>query len=304
MRTNQARDMSLEPLRVVAAVGQATPGTAARPGGAVQQAISSIRARYYEPITLTELASSVFVSPFHFTRVFAKATGVTPGRYLTAVRMFEAKRLLLTTSLTVADVVCSVGYSSIGTFTTRFTHAVGMTPSQYRDPAVRDLLVAVAPDFCRVPSIEALRNAGMHCAPVPPPDGESITGTIELPPDAAPANILVGVFHDAIPQRCPAAHQYLHHVGSSRLAIHGVPPGRWFVLAVAEHLEPVRFGGQVLIGTLREQVVVSPGSTTRVQLRMRNVSPTDPPLVITLARQLSHNSGPAGFPQRDALRAA
>jgi len=55
----------------------------------------------------------MFVSPFHFSRIFAKTVGLTPGRYLTALRLFEAKRLLLSTSLTVSDVVCSVGYSSV-----------------------------------------------------------------------------------------------------------------------------------------------------------------------------------------------
>ncbi len=88
---------------------------------AVQRTIESMHARYSEPITLADLASEVFVSPFYFSRIFAKATGVTPCRYLTAVRLFEAKRLLLTTGMTVSDIVCSVGYSSVGTFTSRFT---------------------------------------------------------------------------------------------------------------------------------------------------------------------------------------
>src|SRR5439155_19448265 len=119
--------------------------------------------RYFEPITLSALAAEVYVSPFHFSRIFARATGVTPGRFLTAVRLFEAKRLLLTTSLTVSDIVCSVGYSSVGTFTSRFARAVGMTPTQYRDPEVGELLVASAPHFQRLPSLPALRDAGRNC---------------------------------------------------------------------------------------------------------------------------------------------
>lgn len=118
---------------------------------AVLQAITSIRDRYFESITLADLASEVFISRFHFSRMFADATGVTPGRFLTAVRLFEAKRLLLTTSLNVSDIVCSVGYSSVGTFTSRFSRAVGMTPTQYREPQVAELLVAISPTLQRIP---------------------------------------------------------------------------------------------------------------------------------------------------------
>ena len=122
----------------------------------------------------------MFVSPFHFSRMFAKATGVTPGRYLTAVRLFEAKRLLLTTSLTVSDIVCSVGYSSVGTFTSRFTRAVGMTPTQYREPEVGELLVALAPNFRGLPSLRTLRAAGRGCASLRSGDGV-INGRMEMP---------------------------------------------------------------------------------------------------------------------------
>ena len=46
--------------------------------------------------------------------------------------MLEAKRLLLSTSLSVADIACRVGYPGIGTFTTRFTRMVGVSPGRYR----------------------------------------------------------------------------------------------------------------------------------------------------------------------------
>lgn len=270
---------------------------------AIQQAISSMRERYYEPITLRDLAAEVFVSPFHFSRVFAKATGITPGRYLTAIRLFEAKRLLLTTSLTVADIVCTVGYSSVGTFTTRFTRAVGMTPSQYRAPEVRDLLVAVAPDFCRVPSLEALRRAGKHCVPGPQDGTASLTGSIELPPEAAPANILVGIFADRVPQSGPVAYKYLREVGSSRLDIHDIPAGRWNVVAVAERAGVEATGESILIGSLPQPVSIAPGRTGRLRLRMRELRPTDPPMAITLASPMSIEPDLGGATQLRALPA-
>lgn len=248
---------------------------------AVQRAISTMQERYHEPITLTELAAEVFVSPFHFSRIFAKATGVTPGRYLTAVRLFEAKRLLLTSSLTVSDIVCTVGYSSVGTFTSRFTRAVGMSPSQYRDPEVRDLLLAVAPHFQRLPSLEALRDAGRACAGVPRGNA-SITARIDLPGDRPPGDLLVGVFAESIPQCGPVAFTGLQRTRSATVTLHNVPPGQWLVLAAAEH--PTADGGTVLsFGTQRHPVTVTGDEAQSVMVRARELRPTDPPIAITLA---------------------
>ena len=61
-----------------------------------------------------------------------RVTGMSPGRFLSAIRLQEAKRLLLSTSLNVADISLRVGYTSLGTFSTRFTRSVGLTPTAYR----------------------------------------------------------------------------------------------------------------------------------------------------------------------------
>lgn len=268
---------------------------------AVQQVISQMWGRYFEPIKLHELASSVFVSPFHFLRIFAKTTGVTPGRYLSAVRMFEAKRLLVTTSLTVSDIVCSVGYSSVGTFTTRFTQAVGMTPSQYREPGVGELFVALGPEYGRVPAADAVRGADLASVHTGPPTGPSIVGSVEVPPEVAPANVFVGVFSESVPQCAPVAHEYLHEVGSSRLAIHGVPPGNWVLITVAE--SKTGTGETVLLGAQRHHVAVTPGGPARVRLKVRHPVPTDPPVAVSLAGKLAE-ADPVPAPRRDraALR--
>ncbi|MDS0137739.1 helix-turn-helix transcriptional regulator [Amycolatopsis sp. CM201R] len=267
--------------RVDPAVADRSRGPEERPMQlAVQQAISAMRDRYFDPITLGQIAAEVFVSPFHLSRVFAELTGVTPGRYLTAVRLFEAKRLLLTTDLTVADVVSSVGYNSVGTFTSRFTKAVGMTPTQYRSPEVRELLLAVSPDFHRVPPAEALPGA----SGLPVQGAASVSATVDLPAAAAPANVLVGLFAERIPQCGPVAYAAQAGVGSTRLTISDVPPGRWTVLAVAEGAHG---GGaeSIYLGTVRQPVAVSPGGATRVSLRLRELQPTDPPIAITLASE-------------------
>lgn len=106
--------------------------TTDRTPDAVDYVIRVIYEQFGEPLTVAELARLVNYSRFHFSREFQRATGVTPGRFLAAVRMQEAKRLLLTSSLGVAEVAARVGYSSVGTFSAKFKNTVGLSPSAYR----------------------------------------------------------------------------------------------------------------------------------------------------------------------------
>lgn len=247
---------------------------------AVHKAISTIHQRYDTPLTLNELAAEVFVSPFHFSRIFARVTGVTPGRYLTAVRLFEAKRLLLTTSLTVSDIVCSVGYSSVGTFTSRFTRGVGMTPTQYRGREVAELVVAMSPDFHRIPSFDTLRAAGIDCTPQQR-DGGALVGQIEMPDDRE-WNILVGVFADPIPQCGPVAFSALEAATSGEVIVNNIPRGRWTVIAAAQAVGDDSPNG-FAIGLVRSPIVVTHDETVGANIRLRAVRPTDPPIAVSLA---------------------
>ncbi|MFB7075639.1 helix-turn-helix domain-containing protein [Streptomyces sp. NPDC056290] len=97
-----------------------------------ERAVRIIRERYAEPLSLDDIARAVPVSKFHLLRVFSQVTGVTPGRFLSAVRIDEAKCLLQNSDLGVATISCMVGYSSTGSFTSRFTESVGIPPTQYR----------------------------------------------------------------------------------------------------------------------------------------------------------------------------
>jgi AraC family transcriptional regulator len=98
----------------------------------VERAVQIIRERYAEPLCLDDLARAVLVSKFHLLRLFSQVTGVTPGRFLSAVRIGEAKRLLQNSDLGVATISSTVGYSSTGSFTSRFTESVGIPPTHYR----------------------------------------------------------------------------------------------------------------------------------------------------------------------------
>jgi AraC-like DNA-binding protein len=83
-------------------------------------------------LEVRRVAEELHYSPFHFQRVFRDLTGITPGRYLAALRIQRAKELLAVTTLRTDLVALDVGYESLGTFTTQFTRHVGLPPGQFR----------------------------------------------------------------------------------------------------------------------------------------------------------------------------
>jgi len=135
------------------------PPTEKKKLSAVERVIAMIHRHYQDPLTLQDLAAEACYSTFHFTRLFHKKAGMPPGQFLTAVRLYHAKRLLATSDMSIVDVVTSVGYSSVGTFTTRFTNATGVSPSAFRDPAVNRLLALVGPCGVQIPSAAAVAAA-------------------------------------------------------------------------------------------------------------------------------------------------
>ena len=90
--------------------------------------------RYYaRPLDLDGLAAVAGVSRFHFARSFEAAYGETPMRYLTRRRIERAQDLLRAANLTVTEVCMLVGFSSLGSFSSRFSQLVGESPTSYRD---------------------------------------------------------------------------------------------------------------------------------------------------------------------------
>jgi AraC-like DNA-binding protein len=72
------------------------------------------------------------MSAGHLSREFKRAYGEPPYSYLMTRRIERAMALLRRGGLSVTDVCFEVGCSSLGTFSTRFTELVGMSPSAYR----------------------------------------------------------------------------------------------------------------------------------------------------------------------------
>lgn len=84
-----------------------------------------------EPLTLDELARAAGISRFHFLRAFTDVFGATPHAYLTQVRLEEAKRALAR-GASATEACYSVGFSSLGSFSTLFSRNVGSSPREWQ----------------------------------------------------------------------------------------------------------------------------------------------------------------------------
>lgn len=147
--------------------------TAAGRVAAVERAIEAMKAGIDRPLPLSDIASCGGYSPYHFHRVFREITSVTPGRFLAALRMAAARRLLLHRSMTVAEIGLRVGYTSLGTFTTQFAKLTGLPPARFRalarsfgDELISDRLPAVSRAVCT--------GRGPLVAPLALPEPESL----------------------------------------------------------------------------------------------------------------------------------
>ena len=87
---------------------------------------------FTEPLDLDTLASIAGLSKFHFQRLFKQTYGASPAEHLSRRRIERAQDLLRATNLTVTEVCVTVGFSSLGSFSSRFREIVGETPSAYQ----------------------------------------------------------------------------------------------------------------------------------------------------------------------------
>lgn len=237
----------------------------------IERVVDFIYERYSEPITLPDMAEVARLSQFHFSRTFQAATGVSPGRFLSAVRLHQAKGLLLNTTETVTAISFLVGYNSLGTFTTRFTRSVGLSPNQYRRASGN---IAGVPDFDKVCG-ERGKNA---CG--------SISGSVTVPKGNGISRVFLGLFDGAIVQGPLVAGTVIH---SMDFGLPSVPAGEWHVVAVAVGAgmpadEPYRGDGAARVRMVARvgPLKVIGGDELHVQLTMRHVEPTDPPILLAL----------------------
>ena len=242
---------------------------------AIERVIGAMHAHVATPLSLEEMAEIACQSPFHFNRMFRSLIGIPPGEFLAALRLDAAKRLLLTTSLSVTDVCFELGYSSLGTFTTRFKQLVGLSPLQ-----IRRLAGAIAPlDLGSLAGRERESQRTRSLAVVPT---QGVSGTIATPERFA-GLIFAGLFPKPIPQGRPVACVTLTAPGHYQIA--PVPDGRYYLLAAAVPRSPTAqtyllSAAAPLVGIVERPVLVRDGrSMASVDLVLRPRRAADPPIL-------------------------
>lgn len=252
---------------------------------AVERVIAALHERFAdERLSLRDMAGVAWSSPYHFERVFRRVTRLSPGQFLTALRMNAAKRLLATTPLRVTDVCFEVGYSSLGTFTRRFSELVGLSPRDYR-------LLAHSEPPVTEPLARLCAARGDARA--------SLQGVVE----GLAGALVVGLFATPLPQGRPLACAFLPAPGA--FAWPQVADGAYFAFATT--LDERAVLAQRAVAAAAVQIVGGvPAAPLRLSLRPPRV--TDPPVLVCLPWLVRHALSlpaerPAGAPFQSAGRA-
>jgi AraC family transcriptional regulator len=96
-----------------------------------------------KPLPLTELAAVVYMSRFHFARLFRRSTGDSPHRFVIRQRIVRACEFLARSELTIAAIARRVGFRTPSHFTTVFRRMIGVTPGSYRIAHAREARLRV-----------------------------------------------------------------------------------------------------------------------------------------------------------------
>lgn len=240
----------------------------------IDEVIKYIQLHLDESLTLDRIAKYAAYSPYHFIRIFKDKMGITPQYYISSLRLQKAKDLLLNTNLSVRDISLEIGQQSLGTFTTRFTERVGVSPAIFREQinnASHDLL-----SLQRLPPQHEFRPAENHLA--------QVSGTVHTQFDFE-GIILIGLFPKPIPEGYPIYGTILSTLGD--FCFTNVRPGIYYLMATT-----VSWGMQAkdfllpyytLRTRSREPIVVQPHTTIpHQQVMLFPPKLDDPPILISL----------------------
>ncbi len=240
---------------------------------AIERTIQTMHTHLHELLTLEDLASVAYLSPYYFNRVFRRQIGIPPVEFLSALRFQTARRLLLTTHLNVTDICFEVGYTSTGSFTHRFTQLTGLSPR---------LLRQRAHEFDLSPTEHA------SLSPIPF-GGTKIQNTLQgyiSVPETFHGVIYIGLFTSPIPQGRPIRYTKLRSSGLYQL--NNVADGVYYLLSAAFPVDAdlqAYFlpGKHQLLGHNSGPLIVSNGHVSGdPNLVLHPSHLTDAPLVLAL----------------------
>ncbi|HEY4386201.1 MAG TPA: helix-turn-helix transcriptional regulator [Ktedonobacteraceae bacterium] len=239
----------------------------------VERVILTMHRYVAEPLSLEDMADVACLSPYYFNRIFHQRIGIPPGEFFATLRLNAAKRLLLTTEMSVTEICFAIGYNGLGSFTTRFTQLVGVSPGRLR------YLVHNEPV-----TLAAVQKRVIELADKQPPSPWRISGHIysERP---MYGNIFVGLFPKSIPQGRPVSCTLLTTPGPFQLA--PVPRGKYYILVAAlpDTPDPMAYllpTSPVQVGVFGPLVIAPEWVWDTVEIRLRPLGLTDPPIISAL----------------------
>lgn len=245
------------------------PETAASRRTAVERLILAMRQQVDEPMSLQFMAKKAMVSSSHLDRIFRQATGISPRRFMGALRLASAKRMLLSTQLKVIDVCLAAGYNSLGTFTRRFTELVGVPPQHLRRLPENGMLAH-------------MRSLHREAATPPASRPHGVRGRVTAPAGFS-GLIFVGLFDSPIPEGRPAKCAVLN--GPGPFSIHGIPdrPCYLFAMGFSWSEDPLAYlGNDSALRASAQPTVLGSGDTAEVVLHLRPPELSDPPILVAI----------------------
>lgn len=246
----------------------------------VDKVISYILEQIDEPLSLSDLSRHAGYSPYHFSRLFKLRLGMPPLYYVSLLRLQRAKELLLHTPLPVRDIGLAIGQQSLGTFSTRFTERVGVTPAEFRRQALhtdRQLLDLQMPDVWKMP-LPALGHQAR------------VQGVVqsEIPFHGV---IFLGLFARPIPEGVPLYGTLASQLGE--FCIPDVKPGIYYLMATAVSWDTQASDILLPHATLRTRshnpvIVATDSSVVHRQVTLYPPRLDDPPILVSLPLLMRH----------------
>jgi len=241
-----------------------------------ERVVTAMNRRLDQPMTNSNMADIACLSPCHFNRLFRHATGIPPIQFHYALRLDHAKRLLMSSNLSITEICFEVGYNSLGTFTSRFNQLVGLSPRAFWR-LTRNFLSTRLSDL-RAPLLESADLPALS---------RHICGTVSN--SGCDGLIFLAVFPRAIPKGIPAVCALTNYPGPYSLPNPG--HGVWHIFAVAV---PWTAAGMQLVtldglrrgrsGPIR---VEGNGWSGESKIEMTSARILDPPILSSIPVRLS-----------------
>ncbi|WP_238021600.1 helix-turn-helix domain-containing protein [Oceanobacillus jordanicus] len=245
----------------------------------VGKAIRYMKENLDDTITLNDLAEFVGYSSFHFSRMFKHVTGISPRYYLSALRIEQGKKLLANPSVSpsVIKTLLSLGFQSIGSFSSRFKQFVGLTPKEFNK---------------RVKELHQFLNE--YDGEAEQVHGQALINTSNLMvrikiPKSFNGYIFIGLFPRPIPDQVPILGKVITHK-QEYCVFESIPEGVYYVLtaAIEKSFNPLDYFllENALRGKYELPISFEEKISRELEITLRPPLPNDPPILINLPKLL------------------